>query len=98
MRDEEEEARLLAALTECQRLSRAASAALTHPDQIVVYNSSTHRRLMEADAEARLKYAAARVALRAYRTPPPRRRNNRGGVDFCIRKPGGSQRFCVFIR
>ena len=65
----EKDARLLAKLTECYRLSRAACSALTRRIQSVLHGSSdAYRKLVETDAAARVKYEAAIVALREYRT------------------------------
>lgn len=65
----EKDVRLLAKLTECYRLSRAACAALKHPIQSVFHGSSdAYRKLVEKDAAARVRYEAAIAALREYRT------------------------------
>ena len=65
----EKDARLLAKLIARYRLSRAACSALTHPIQSVLHGTSdAYRKLVETDAAARVKYEAAIVALREYRT------------------------------
>jgi hypothetical protein len=66
MRDEEE-TRLLAVLKDCGWLSRVASDALTRPVHSVIHGSNAHRKLVEADAAARVTHAAALLALRTYR-------------------------------
>jgi hypothetical protein len=48
----EEEARLLAALTESHWVSLAAHSALTNPVTLVFYNSDFYRKLVGADAAA----------------------------------------------
>lgn len=65
---DKQEARLLAEFVECQRVSSAASSALTHPIRRVVYLSEAHQELLETNAEAQVKLACARASLRAYRT------------------------------
>jgi hypothetical protein len=72
---DEEEAWLLASLTECQRSMLAASSALASPIHSVLYNSDTYRKLVEADATARVKYKAAGAALRGYRVAKNERLN-----------------------
>jgi hypothetical protein len=62
-----EEARLLAALKDCNWLSRVASDALTRPMHSVLMGSDAHRILVETDAAARANHAAALSALRVYR-------------------------------
>jgi hypothetical protein len=69
----EEEARLLDALTECQRLSLAALSALKHPVRSVLYKSEEYEKLVGADAAARVNYDAARVALQVWRTAEKKR-------------------------
>ena len=64
---DEEETRLLAALKERHWLSRFASDALTRPIHSVVYGSDAHRKLVEADATAKMNHAAALLAWRVYR-------------------------------
>jgi hypothetical protein len=64
----EEEARLRAALTDCHGLSLAASYALTHAVPDVANDNDAYRILVQADATASVEYAAARAALKAYRT------------------------------
>jgi hypothetical protein len=64
----EEETRLRTELTDCHRLSLAASYALTHAVQRVANDNDAYRKLAETDATASMDYTAARVALHAYRT------------------------------
>ena len=64
---DEEEARLLATLNDCHWLSRVASDALTRPMHSVVMGGDAHRKLVAADATARVNHAAALLAWRAYR-------------------------------
>src|SRR5579862_3089387 len=63
----EEEQRLLAEVKKCFRLTLAAWSALHHPVRSVVHGSLAHRKLVQADAVARLRYEAAKAAPRAYR-------------------------------
>jgi hypothetical protein len=65
---DEEETRLRAAVRDCRQLSFDASYALTHPALGVANNNDAFLKLVEADARAREQYAAARLALKAYRT------------------------------
>jgi PAS domain S-box-containing protein len=65
-----EKARLLAAFTECQRLSYIASYALAYPRSSVLYGSETHRHLVKMAADARVAYITATSAVRAYRAYP----------------------------
>jgi hypothetical protein len=67
MRDEEE-TRLRAAVTDCRRLSLAASFALTHAALNVVNNNEAYQKLGEAYSIAKEQYLAARLALKSYRT------------------------------
>ena len=67
MRDEEE-TRLRAAISDCRRLSLAASYALTHATRSVAHDDGAYRQLVEADAIAKEQYLAARLALKVYRT------------------------------
>jgi hypothetical protein len=76
---DEEETRLLAALKDCDWLSRVASDALKRPMYTVVVGSAAHRKLVEADATASVKYDAATVALRAYRQAEKQRVSGSGG-------------------
>jgi hypothetical protein len=62
-----EETRLLAALKDCHWSSRVASDALTRPMYSVILGSASHRKLVEADATARVNHKAALLAWRAYR-------------------------------
>ena len=64
---DKEETRLCAALRDCLWSSRVASDALTRPMYSVVFGSAAHRKLVEADATARVNHDAALSALRAYR-------------------------------
>jgi hypothetical protein len=64
---DEEEARLLAEVKYRHRVSLAAWAALHHPVRSVVHGSDDHRKLVQADAIARLRYHDAKGALLAYR-------------------------------
>jgi predicted small secreted protein len=57
MADEHKD-RLPADVTECQRASLAAWSALTHPAYGVADGSADYRKLLQADAEARVKYSA----------------------------------------
>jgi hypothetical protein len=63
----DQESRLLAEVTECYRLSRAASAALTYPVHSMIYNGEPHRKLIEADRVAHASYDVALLALRTFR-------------------------------
>ena len=63
----EEERRLLAEVKKCFRLSLAAWSARNHPVRSVVHGSDDHRKLVQADAIARLRYHDAKGALLAYR-------------------------------
>lgn len=65
---DEEETRLRAALTDCHGLSLAASYALTHVVPSVANDNDAYQKLVQVDAIASAEYAAARVALKAYRT------------------------------
>jgi hypothetical protein len=78
---DEEEARLLAALTECHWLSLAASAALKRPIHSVVNGSNAHRKLAETDAAARAACNAARLALREYRGKSKEKAQGAGGSN-----------------
>jgi hypothetical protein len=64
---DEEEARLLAVLKGCLWSSRVASDALTRPMHSVIIGGAAHRKLMEAEATARVNHAAALLAWRAYK-------------------------------
>jgi hypothetical protein len=64
----EEETRLVAALTECQRVSRDAKSALSHPVHSMIYHSAAHMLLVQADTVARANYEVAILDLRAYRS------------------------------
>jgi hypothetical protein len=63
MRDKEE-TRLRAAVTDCRRLSLAASYTLTHATRSVANDNGAYRKLVEVDAIAKEQYLAARLPYR----------------------------------
>jgi hypothetical protein len=65
---DEEETRLRSAVTDCRRLSLAASYALTHATRSVTNDDGAYRKLVEAEAIAKEQYMAARLDLKVYRT------------------------------
>jgi hypothetical protein len=69
---DKEEARLLAVLTECHRVSREAWLALAQPMRSVINGSAAHQKLIEADRAACEQHETARTALRVYRSSKPK--------------------------
>jgi hypothetical protein len=73
---EENETRLIAELNKSHQLYVAAWEDLARPAHSVIHNGEVHRKLLEAQAAARLRYVAVKAALWAWRASRRAEQNN----------------------